>query len=310
MSSPEGVSVNATGQLFITNTGASCIQAMSQSAGTSLFGVTLATADAVYTIAGTCGAAGNGAAGTSGPSAALNQPDSVAFDSTGDLFIVDTVNNCVRAESTTAGKVLFGITLTTANALYRVLGSCGQANAGANANGTANTSVAMHGPTSVAFDTSNDLYFADAGNACVRAIAPTASTTVLGVVLATADAAYTVAGTCGATGDSVSGTNAVAAKFAAGTWISLDSANHLFFADGGNYCVRAESGVASTVLFGTTLTTANSEYAIAGACGTNGTTTVGSARLRPRNRRYLLRPTDERDHGQSGRGRRYRRIRR
>ena len=57
--------------------------------------------------------AGNGNAsyfGDEGPAtrAALNQPEGMALDSAGNLFIADTLNNVVR-KVTTAGAIVCGV---------------------------------------------------------------------------------------------------------------------------------------------------------------------------------------------------------
>ena len=273
LSAPKSVAVDASGDLFIANTGTSCIQAVSPVAGTVLFGVTLAVANAVYAIAGVCGTAGNGATGTTGTSADLSAPDSVAFDASGNLYIVDTTNNCVRAMATTPGTVLYGVTLSNAHSVYPIVGTCGQASANASSDGTADGSVHLRAPTSIDFDSSNKLYFDDSGNRCVRATSPVAHATILASTLTTANAAYTVWGKCGTTGNAGNGTALPGAQISATSWIALDPSSNLFVSDTANSCLRAASPTGS--VFGISIT-ANSAIWAAGACGTSGSTTSGS----------------------------------
>ncbi len=111
----------------------------------------------------------------------LNVPSYVVFDSLGNLYISDTLNNCVR-------KVAPNGTVSTVAGL-RVSG---------NPSDTCNTAsnpapTAVQGllaPTGLAIDSSNTLYIADSQHNCVRSLAS-------GVVDSFANPALTtVAGTC------------------------------------------------------------------------------------------------------------------
>jgi hypothetical protein len=283
LNAPQGIALDTSGNLFIANTGAHCIQAISQTASTALFGVTLTTANAIYTIAGTCGTSGTAPAnGTGDTNAAqrFNSPDALAFDGSGHLFVDDTGNFCIRATSSTAAAVAFGVTLTNANSLYTVVGTCGTSGA-APADGTGNTAGTQRLSTtsqSIAFSGAGVLFIADSGNACIRATSSTASTVVFGVTLTAANSLYRVVGTCGTAGaapaNGTGNTNA-AQRLSAPYGIGFDASGNLLIADTANACVRATSATAATVVVGVTLTTANALYAVAGTCASAGSTGDG-----------------------------------
>ena len=103
--------------------------------------------------------AGNSRAGYSGDgglavNAQLNQPQGVALDSSGDIFIADTLNNVVRIV-TPDGNI------NTAVA-YGAPGYSGD--------GGVATNAQLRQPGGLAFDSSGNLYIADAGNNCVREV--------------------------------------------------------------------------------------------------------------------------------------------
>src|SRR5947207_2823533 len=101
--------------------------------------------------------AGNGAAGFvdgSDPAAAqFNNPNAIAVDSKGAVYIADTANNRIRMISGGAVSTIAGT---------GTLGSSG--------NGSAATSATLNGPGGVAVDSSGTIYIADTGNSVVRKI--------------------------------------------------------------------------------------------------------------------------------------------
>ena len=96
--------------------------------------------------------------GDGGPATAavLNDPQGVAVDAHGDLFVADTYDNLVR-EVTPAGI----ITTVAGN------GAAGYSGDG----GTAITAE-LNGPTALALDSSGDLFIADTGNSVIREVTP------------------------------------------------------------------------------------------------------------------------------------------
>jgi DNA-binding beta-propeller fold protein YncE len=77
------VAVDAGGNLFIADAGNNRIREVIQATGN------------IVTVAGT-GSAGYSGDGGLATSAQLNSPDGVAVDASGDLFIADTGNDCIR----------------------------------------------------------------------------------------------------------------------------------------------------------------------------------------------------------------------
>jgi sugar lactone lactonase YvrE len=140
LSDPEGVAVDARGNLYIADTGNNCIRMVSDGVIVTL--------------------AGNGTAGFSGDNgpatgAALNYPNSVAVDADGSLYITDSDNDCVR-------KVSNGVIATVAgNGLDGFSGDNGPA-----------TSAAMSAPSGVATDAAHNLYVGDAFNNRIRVLIP------------------------------------------------------------------------------------------------------------------------------------------
>jgi sugar lactone lactonase YvrE len=201
---PSGVAVDAAGNLFIADQGNNCVRAVTPG------GV-------ISTVAGngTQGYSGNGGAATSSQ---LYNPSGVAVDAAGNLFIADQGNNCVRA--VTPGGVISTV--------------AGNGTQGYSGDGGAATSAQLNTPTGVVVDTAGNLFIADQGNNCVRAVTP-------GGVIST------VAGN-GVWGYSGNGGAATSAQLNTPTGVAVDTAGNLFIADQGNNCVREVTprGVIST----------------------------------------------------------------
>lgn len=128
--------------------------------------------------------AGNGSAGYSGDngqatSAQLNQPQGVAVDSAGNLYIADFDNNRIR-------KVVNGVITTVA----------GNGAAGFSGDNGPATSAQLFEPYGVSLDATGNLYIADYLNSRVREVANGVITTVAGN------------GTYGFSGDNGRATNA------------------------------------------------------------------------------------------------------
>ena len=129
--------------------------------------------------------AGTGSAGFSGDYGAattvtLNAPSYIAFDSNGNQYLSDTLNNCVR-KIDTAGNIT-----TVAG-----LANSGQPDTcNTSSNNTPSTAEGLYHPTGLAIDSSNRLYIADSMHNCIRALA-SGSTGVSSLT--------TVAGTCTST---------------------------------------------------------------------------------------------------------------
>ena len=252
---PEGIAVDAAGNLYIADVGNSRIRKISNGVittaagnGTMGFsgdngpattaqlanplGVAVDSAGSVYiadrnnhrirkvsggVITTVAGNGTQGFSGDNGPaaSAELNYPQGVAVDSAGNLYIVDTGNGRIR-------KISNGVITTVA----------GNGSAGFNGDNVPATSAQLV-PAAVAVDSAGNLYVADNYNSRIREISNGVITTVAGN------------GTPGFSGDNGSATGA---QLDYPEGVALDSAGNLYIADVGNICIRKISnGVITTV---------------------------------------------------------------
>jgi uncharacterized protein (TIGR03437 family) len=142
LNQPASVAVDASGNLFIADTANGRIRKVSPS------GV-------ITTVAGNgcCGYSGDGQPATS---AALDQPQGVAVDSSGNIYIADTGNSVIRMVTASTGII------TTIAGKFGLLGEYGDA-------GPANQSVLWY-PAGVAVDAAGDVFIADTVNNVVREI--------------------------------------------------------------------------------------------------------------------------------------------
>ena len=101
---------------------------------------------------GTSGTTGDGGAATA---AFLNQPQGLAVDAIGNIYIADAGNNKVRMVSATTGIIT---------------NVAGNGTAGFSGDGSAATAAMLNNPTGVYVDASNNIYVADFGNNNVRII--------------------------------------------------------------------------------------------------------------------------------------------
>jgi hypothetical protein len=194
--------------------------------GVAAFGAWLAGAPApvagtISTFAGTgtAGSTGNGGAATS---ARVNLPSGLAVDSSGNLYIADAGNHMVRRVDATTGII------TTV---------AGTGSVGSTGDGGAATSARLNGPTSLAFDSSGNLFIADRGNHRIRRVA--AGTGVITTVAG--------AGGSGSTGD---GGAATTALLNGPMGVATDTSGNIFIADYGNNKVRkvtVATGIITTV---------------------------------------------------------------
>lgn len=168
--------------------------------------------------------AGNGTAGYSGDGgqatdAELHNPEGVAIDNAGNIYIADYANNRIRKVNTA------GIISTVA----------GNGTAGYSGDGAAATAAKINGPQGVAVDAVGNLYIADQTNNVIRMVNTTGTiTTVAGNV------------TQGYSGDSGPAT---AATINQPYGVACDAVGNMYIADQGNSCVRKvnASGIISTI---------------------------------------------------------------
>jgi sugar lactone lactonase YvrE len=200
---PEGIAVNAAGSLiYVADTWNHTLRQITSAA-------------AVTTLAGSASNAGTNDG--SGSGALFYQPQGVALDSAGNIYVGDTGNETIRK-------------VTPLGAVTTLAGSAG--NYGS-ANGTGG-GASFWAPQGLALDTATNIYVADSLNHTIRKITPSGSVT-------------NFAGTPGSFG-SANGTGA-AARFWLPQSVAADSAGNLYVADSANGTIRqvTSSGVVTTV---------------------------------------------------------------
>jgi hypothetical protein len=151
---PYGTAVDSAGNLYIADTLNNVIRKVAANTGI------ITTVVGMYTLQyrGQPGYAGDGGLATS---AFLNQPYGVAVDSTGNLFIADTVTNVIR--EVTASD---GIINTIAGTPFRCAALGGDAGPALGAG--------LCNPKSISVDRSGNLFVAEQGSYRVRVIKPLA----------------------------------------------------------------------------------------------------------------------------------------
>lgn len=171
---------------------------------------------AVTTFAGT-GAAEAGGDGGPAAQALLNQPQGVAVDGAGNLYIADTENDQIRK-------------VGTSGTIERLAGQNQSGFRGDN--GPANAAL-LNRPMGIAVDQSGAIYVADNFNSRVRKI------TAAGVI-------STVAGN-GGTITNTSGVAAISTGIGAPSGVALDSAGNLYFVAANRVRRVTPSGTMSTI---------------------------------------------------------------
>ena len=233
ISGPSGLGFDSSGNLYIGDQGNNRIRVVAKTTGT-YFGASM-TAGNIYTVAGNVtggGFSGDGAAATS---AALSHPYAVAFDSLGNLYFADSMNNRIRVVANVTGTH-FGVTMTAGN-IYTITGTGAGGGMGSySGDGGPATSAALYSPNGLAFDSSGNLYIGDQQNNRVRAIANSTGT-YFGVSMVAGNI-YTVSGT-GTSGFSGDGALATSAKLATPSGLAIDSSGYLYIGDAGNERVRS-----------------------------------------------------------------------
>jgi sugar lactone lactonase YvrE len=193
LSFPEAVAVDSLGNVYISDTGNFRIRLVSST------GI-------ITTIAGDGTCAYNGDNGLA-VNATLCEPQGLALDSAGNLYIADSSNDRIRkisngAISTVAGNGIF----------FGFAGDYGPA-----------TSGQLSAPSAVAVDGSGNLFISDTGNERIRKVSNGIITTIAGN------------GTKGVSGDNGPG---IAAELNSPAGIAVDSAGNVYVADTNNNRIR------------------------------------------------------------------------
>ena len=248
---PFGLSVDALGNIYISDTNNHIIRMVPIVSGT-YFGKTM-TANYIHTIAGT-GTAGTGSNNISAITSALNAPYGVNVDAVGNVYIVENGTHRVRMVPKVSGTY-FGRTMT-ANYIYSIAGT---GTGGTGANNISAITSALNAPYEINVDASGNVYIGEFGTQRVRMV-PIVSGTYFGLTM-TANYIYTIAGT-GTAGTGANNISAITSALNTPFGINVDASGNLYIVDNGNNRLRMVPIVSGTY-FGQTMT-ANYIYTIAG----------------------------------------------
>jgi len=151
----------------------------------------------------------------------FNNPQGVAVDGQGSLYVVDSGNDTIRVMDI-IGKV------------WTLSGSAGEVGSTNGPSGTGLLYALFNDPAGVAIDESHNIYIADAGNNTIRKLNWSTN------------AVTTLAGTAGSAG-SANGTGS-AARFRSPGAVAVDASGNVYVADTGNHTVRkiTPAGAATT----------------------------------------------------------------
>jgi uncharacterized protein (TIGR03437 family) len=196
LSTPEGVAVDALGNVYIADSGNNRVRKVTP-------------AGAISTFAGT-GTAGSSGDGGPAASAALSTPFGLTLDAAGNLYITEFSGDRVRKIAAVNGAISGSSTISTV---------AGNGVGGYSGDGSQAVNAELNGPKAVAVDAAGDIYIADAANNAVRLV--TTATGKISTAVGT--------GAAGFTGDLGLAT---AAQVTDPTGLALDSAGNLYIADG------------------------------------------------------------------------------
>jgi sugar lactone lactonase YvrE len=233
LNAPEGVVLDSAGNLYIADSANNEVRKVTPA------GIISIVAGGSANCAAATDVLGDGCPATT---ATLDAPNGVAFDASGNLYVVDTFDNAIRKVSPA------GIITTVAGTSGAV---CGAATDAVGDGCPAITAALTH-PGGVAFDAVGNLYIADFGANRVRKV------NTNGVITTVAGT-----GTAGFTGD---GGVATSAELDGPFRVSIDAAGDLYIDDATNERIRvlATNGDISTV----------AGDGIAGALGNLGSATA------------------------------------
>jgi uncharacterized protein (TIGR03437 family) len=241
LKSPAGVFADVAGHLYIADSGNSRVRRIDPGGN-------------IFTFAGNGNSAYFGD-GLAARVASVNQPDGVAVDTAGTVYIADTLDNVVR-------KVAPDGTITTL---------AGFGTPGFSGDGGPATKAALDHPRGVAVDLNGNVYIADTGNNCVRKVdflgnistvtsglsAPRGVAVDRAGTLYIADTGHNqvlrgatiIAGTglCCYSGD---GDFATTARLNGPAGIAVDAAGNVYVADSGNNAVRVLRPVSASMTLG------------------------------------------------------------
>jgi trimeric autotransporter adhesin len=246
---PDGVALDAAGNLVIADRRNNRIRVVAAKTGTS-YGQAMTAGD-IYTVAG----GGTSGLGDGGPAtkAQLSAPVGVAVGTAGNLVVADEGTNRIRVVAVKTGT-FYGQAMTAGD-IYTV---AGDGNAGFYGDGGPATKAELSAPAGVAVDTAGNLLIADLNNDRVR-VAAAKTGTFYGRAMTAGDI-YTIAGN-GTVSYSGDGGPATGAQLNRPGWVAVDAAGNLVIADS-NFRIRVVAAKTGT-FYGRAMT-AGDIYTVAG----------------------------------------------
>ena len=261
LSYPEGLTVDAAGNVYIADTNNAQVREVS-----------VATGD-ISTVAGSLSGT-IGSSGDNGPatSALLGGPAGLAVDGSGNVYLTDITNANVR-EIAGATGTQHGVSMTKGD-IYDVAGLPSGASGWSGIGGAA-TSAELVAPTGIALDSAGNVYITD-NDEYVALEVPAKTGRQWGRTL-TANDIYIVAGKAGAPGSAGDGGPATSAGLYSPQGIAVDPAGDLYIVDSSNGRIQEVAGQNGSQW--SQSMTAGDVYTVAGVTGTVGDTGDGGPAL-------------------------------
>jgi len=215
LNAPEVVVVDAAGNIYEVEQNNNCVRKITVATGI------------ITTVVGTSGNSSGGynGDGIMATTAQLNNPQGVAVDAAGNVYVADQVNNRIRKATASTGLI------------STVAGNGGQSYSG---DGGQATNATLNWPASVDIDNSGNIYIADYYNNAIRKV-----TVATGIIT-------TVAGNGGG-GYSGDGGQATAAQLNQPYGVNVYGTGDFLIADYANNAIRrvlAATGVITTIAGG------------------------------------------------------------